>query len=79
MYMNKTQYAAGSYEGLVLRFSTKSGTGNPATLHAATCNVAKASNRKVFTITEDVEGQVADLVDRGYTVKRCACCQGLAK
>jgi hypothetical protein len=77
--MNKTQYPAGNYEGLVLRFSTKSGTGNPATLHAATCNVAKTSSRKVNTITGNVEAHVTDLLERGFTVKRCACCQGLAK
>jgi hypothetical protein len=80
-YADRTAYAltmsqTESFAGLVLRFSTKSGTGNPATLHAASCNVAKVSNRKVYTITEGVEANVVDLRERGYTVKRCACCKG---
>jgi hypothetical protein len=80
--MNRTHTArpAGNYDGLVLRFSSKSGK-TPATLHASTCNVAKAENprRGIQIIRYWVADAVADLNERGYQVKRCACCSRLAK
>ena len=62
-------------DGLVLRFSGKSGK-TPATLHAATCSVAKQANprRGEHVIADSVAWHVADLVERGFKVKRCACC-----
>jgi hypothetical protein len=72
MGMNTTQSTA----GLVLRFSGKSGK-TPATLHAAGCSVAQVENprRGIHIIRTEVAETVADLKDRGFKVKRCACCK----
>ncbi len=65
--------------GLALRFSGKSGVENAATLHAMTCSVVSGGSnprRGIAVITEGVAEDVADLLERGFKVKRCKCCKG---
>ena len=64
------------FAGLTLLFNTAAPVGRTALLHASTCSMVRtADGRRVRKITEDVGGVVADLIDRGFAVKRCKCCR----
>jgi hypothetical protein len=61
----------------VLLFNTAADAHLAARLHAATCpmvnTAAKRGRKSVKLIDEDVQENVDDLNERGFTVKRCKC------
>lgn len=63
----------------VLLFNTCAASHLAARLHSATCPMVNAAKRghKVRAVTTDVEAHVADLNERGFTVKRCKCLPAL--
>lgn len=68
---------AQDFTGLVLLFNTCADPSRAARLHAANCpmlNTAKRG-RKAHATSDDLPGQVSDLEERGYPVKRCKCCK----
>jgi hypothetical protein len=64
------------FAGLTLLFYTAAPVGRTAQLHASTCSMVRAADgRRVRKIAEGLEAVVADLIDRGFPVKRCKCCR----
>jgi hypothetical protein len=61
---------------LVLIFS-KTLTVDAGRLHSAECPVVKQreAKRRYVVIREDVDYHTADLIERGYKVRKCACCK----
>jgi hypothetical protein len=59
---------------LVLLFDTTAEPAIAGKLHAATCSMVRGAPRHVQKISEDVDAEVRDLIDRGFGVTRCRCC-----
>jgi hypothetical protein len=62
---------------LVLLFNTAAPAHLAARLHALPCaKVSHAlSNPFVVVVRDDTESEADDLRERGYSVKRCKCCE----
>jgi len=58
----------------VLRFENKVTQGKHAVLrHAVTCPLAQPDPKFRYSIVEDTPNEVADLTERGFTIKTCKC------
>jgi hypothetical protein len=67
---------AADLAGLTLLFNTAAPVSRTAQLHASTCSMVRTANgMRIRKITEDLEAVVADLIDRGFPVRRCKCCR----
>jgi hypothetical protein len=65
------------YRGLVLRFDTAGAANTAARIHDKSCQMVqgKESSRfKLVTNSDRIADEVSDLVNRGYDVTKCRCC-----
>ena len=60
----------------MLTFNTRSAAHLAARLHASDCSMVNMTRGRVVTLDTNVdEATVADLNERGFTVKECKCCR----